>query len=620
MSRHNNAECLFDDLRREILKVDPVSFAENFLTIDGKPLKLGGGTGWKFLADIYRYVGTTAITRDSKPVVCVKGRQVGATTMATALELYFCSSGLFGHSPDRPPIRILHCFPALSHVQKFAKDKLSTMMRTSRDKYVIKQSLGFDGETGKRRIDVPEDTLTEKQFKHENKLWVDSNASDARRLQGMSLDAIFYDEVQKMNQDDIDNSKRTLTAARYGPRGQGIQLYFGTPLNKGSNFHKMWEASDKRFYHLGCVSCSHYFMLYTPGTDDWEKIWLYANIVECPKCKRPQEKIRAVENGMWIPTQEFLPGGEEPKFVGFHFNQLLIPYFHKENILKESPKVTPTNSDRIWQNEILGEFYSGLDLPMTEDEIYTYCRNINGLISFGTEHTTTNYNPKILSKPSPITFMGVDWGRKTDDPNSRGGKSFSSVVIVSASPNGVLNIENAFMLKSNDFEHKKTVIREMYRRFDIKLTIADIGDGADIVCELQKEFGGKFIGSWSSGTLVNPVKYYEEELKITCNPHVVLEELFSQMRKGKILFPWKSYEKIHWLIEHCCSMEKKTITRQGRVTSQYVKGSGPNDGLMSLMYAYLAHKFFLTKGFRVKDFKIGVKSTQPLLAYLPGIL
>ena len=216
-------------------------------------------------------------------------------------------------------------------------------------------------------------------------------------------------------------------------------------------------------------------------------------------------------------------------------------------------------------------------------------------------------------------FMGVDWGRKSDDPMSKGGKSYSSIVIVSANPSGTLQIENAFKLRSNDFEHKKSVIREMYRRFDIKIAIADIGDGADIVVELQKEFGGKFIGSLSSGSLINPVKYDPEELRIICNPHIILEELFSQMRKGRVLFPWKSYEKIHWLIEHCCSMEKQTVTRQGRVINTYIKGSGPNDGLMSLMYAYLAHKFFLTQGFKIKNHKIGAKANLPVLAHLPGV-
>lgn len=616
---HSTMEKWFEDLKKEVLKIDPVSFAENFLTIDGKPLKLGGGTGWKYLADIYRYIATKALEPDGRPVVCVKGRQVGATTMATALELYFCTSGLFGSSPDKPPIRILHCFPALALVQKFAKDKLSTMMRTSKDNYVLDRALGYDVETGKRRIDVPDDTLTEKQFDDENRLWIDSNANDAQRLHGMSLDGIFYDEVQRMNQDDIGNSKRTLTAARYGPTGEGIQLYFGTPLQRGSNFHKMWEASDKRYYHLKCADCEHYFMLYTPGSDEWESIWLYENIVECPKCQHKQDKVEAVERGKWIPSQTRLANGAETQYIGFHFNQLLIPNFHKETIMRNKPGIHPTNSERIWQNEILGEFHSGSDMPMSEEEIYKYCRNVNRKISFGIPQMPQNLNKKVITPYKSPAFMGLDWGAKNDDLSSKGGKSFSSIVVITVDKAGVAQIENAFKLKRNDFQHKKDVVNEMFRRYNIMVAVADLGFGPDIVPELQREYGGRIIGCLSSGSLINPTKYDPEELRIICNPHIMLEELFSQMRKSKILFPWQSYEHIQWLIEHCCSMEKEIRTFQGRIITRYVKGSGPNDGLMSLMYAYLAYKFFLTQGFKIKAHRINAKSKGPVLAYLPGI-
>ena len=602
------AEKWFEDLKKEVMKIDPVSFAENYLTLDGKPLKLTG-TGWRFLSDIYRYIALEAIKPTGKPVVCTKGRQVGATTMATALELYFATSGLFGNGPENPPIRILHCFPALALVQRFAKDRLSTMMRTSKDNYVLKQSLTSDEKTGKKRQDVPDDTLTEKQFKNENKLWVDSNANDAARLHGMTLDVIFYDEVQRMNQDDIGNSKRTLTAARYGPKNQGIQLYFGTPLQKGSYFYKMWEASDQRYYHLKCVNCSHYFLLYTPGSDDWEKTWLYGNIVECPSCKHHQQKEEAVEEGKWIATKTRLDNGQEPLYVGFHFNQLLIPGFTKEIILKEKPGIHPTNSDRIWKNEILGEFYSGSDLPMSEEDIHKYCRNLNKKISYG-----------IIQSDELNTFMGVDWGGKVDNPEILTGKSFSTVVVISVNKEGIINIENAFKLKKNDLEHKKDVVAEMFRRFGIKLAIADLGFGNDIVPEIQKEFGSRFLGCMSSGSLVNPYKYDPEDLRLICNPHVVLEELFANMRKSKVLFPWQSYEQLEWLVQHCTSMEKKITTVAGQVITRYVKGSSANDGLQSLMYAYLGYKYMTTRGFTLKPHQVNSKGNSPiLLAHLPGM-
>ena len=378
MGMHNApnaaAKEIFEDIKKEVLKVDPVSFCENYLKVDGRPLKLSG-TGWKFLSDVYRYIAVSALDKTGKPVVCVKGRQVGATTMAVALELYFMTSGLFGSDQDHPPMRILHCFPALNNVNKFSKTKLSPMMRSSTDDYVHKKGLAWDEELDKKKSNMPEDTQTEKLFENDNMLLIDSNGNNASRLQGLTLDAIFHDEVQRMIEDDIGNGIRTLTASNYGPIGKGIQLYFGTPLNKGSYFWKIWNASDQRYYHLGCTGCQEYFSLYTPGSDDWEDIWLHGNTIECPHCKHHMDKSSAIENGKWVATKTAMDNGDEPMYVGFHFNQFLIPYMTKEAIQQENPKYNPTKSDRIWQMEILGEFYSGSALPMTEEEIYKYCKD-----------------------------------------------------------------------------------------------------------------------------------------------------------------------------------------------------------------------------------------------------
>lgn len=606
------ANGVFGEIKRELLKFDPVAFCGHYLKVDGsKPLELNG-TGWKFLADIYRYVAVNALRKDGKPVVCVKGRQVGATTMAIALELFFTTSGLFGNSPDNPPMRILHCFPALNNVNKFAKDKLSTMMRTATDDYVKKQGLGWDEKLGKKRTDVPEDTLTEKMFKDENRIWVDSNGNNASRLQGMTLDAIFHDEVQRMLEEDIGNGIRTLTASKYGPTGKGVQLYFGTPLNKGAYFWKIWQASDQRYYYLRCVhdECKHYFTLYTPGSDDWEGIWLYGNVIQCPKCNKIMDKSDAIECGKWIATKTRMDNGEEPLYVGFHFNQFLIPYLTKEAIQAENPKYNPTKSERIWQTEILGEFYSGSALPMTEEELYKYCKNENKSVS-----------ARISKASDRMTFMGIDWGGKSE-LNESLGQSYSAVVVASVGQDGIFQIENAFKMKKNDLEYKKSVVHEMYRRFGIKITVADIGYGNDIVPDLQREYQSRFWSCLNSGTLIKPIKVIHDNLSIVCNKDLMLDDIFNAMRKSKIMFPLKdsvSFEQMNWLIEHCCSMETETKTIGGNIVNKYVKGAGPNDGLMALMYAYMAYKFFITRGFKVKKHQENTKGQGPILSYLPRV-
>src|SRR5271154_5454089 len=128
---------LFSEIKSELLKVDPVAFTENYLKLEGDSFKVSGN-GWKFMADIYRYIALKAIHPDGKPIVILKGRQVGATVMAGALDLYFTASGLFGGIGYRP-ITVLHCFPDLSRAKKFSQVKLDALIGSASHDYINRQ-------------------------------------------------------------------------------------------------------------------------------------------------------------------------------------------------------------------------------------------------------------------------------------------------------------------------------------------------------------------------------------------------------------------------------------------------------------------------------------------------
>src|SRR5271166_1742310 len=120
---------LFNKLKRQLLQIDPVAFVQEYLTLDGKPFRLMGN-GYRPFADIYRYIGIKALEPNAKPIIMVKGRQVGATTMASALEMYFMGSGLFGDG-QKPPIRVIHAFPQLELAAAYSKTKLNQMITSS---------------------------------------------------------------------------------------------------------------------------------------------------------------------------------------------------------------------------------------------------------------------------------------------------------------------------------------------------------------------------------------------------------------------------------------------------------------------------------------------------------
>lgn len=726
----------FDQIKSSFLDFDPAFFIENNLTIDGSDFKIIGN-GWKFMVDIYRYIGLQATQKSGKPVVIKKGRQVGATMMAAAIDLFFTNSGLF----HKPPIRVLHAFPSLGQVKKFSQDKLEGFVRTSKDNFISKNKLD------KNSVD----NLTMKQFK-DGTLWVDSIGEDGDRIRGMTVDAIFFDEcfpyetyieveggkiqigevfelfssgleipliksynekldifeykkiknawnrgernvieifidevsiictpehkiltdygwctainlkvgdsiissngsysvkknvtsldttymqscvydievsdnhnfivVTETNSDDLNsgivvsncqdmfataigNATKTLTAAKYGPVGQGVQVYFGTPKEKNSYFASLWDMSDQRYYHLGCKNCKETFPFYLPDDKRWMDIWVSGHTIRCPLCSCEQHKVEAIERGKWVPSRN----PDECKLVGFHINQLYIPYFTKENILNLMPENNPLQTERIFKNEVVGEFFSGAGLPITRAEIYEKCRDADRSFS------------KTISAKEKSSYLGVDWGGKDDGSDSNVGQSYSCVVILSALPDGTLLVEHAHKLRKQDFDYKKETIHEMYKRFGVKQGLSDWFFGQDVVHDLQRHYGSRFLGAQGSGNLLKPLKFREDELIVSYNKDMMVEEIFDLFRKGKIRFPWKSFEYIEWLIDHCTSMESSIKTVGGQPIKTYSKGSGPNDGLMALMYAYMAYKFDATKGFSIKPGINGNEQSapRPVLAHL----
>ncbi len=579
---------LFGQIKNSFLDYDPAYFIQNNLTLEGEPFSVLGN-GWKFMADIYRYIALQASRRSGKPVVICKGRQVGATMMAGALDLYFTNSGLF----VKPPIRVAHLFPSLTQVKKFTQDKLEGLIRSAKDDFVNANKL-----KGHNAVD----NLTMKQF-NDGTLWVDSIGADGDRIRGMTLDVAFYDEVQDMVRLAVGNSTKTLTAAKYGPVGKGVQVFFGTPKERGSFFELTWDMSDKRYYHLGCGNCDEIFPFYKTGSDSWKEIWIKGYIIRCPLCGHEQHKIGAIERGKWISSRS---SDEDYQYVGYHINQLYIPHLTREYIDDLMPQNNPNQSERIWNNEVIGEFYAGVGMPLTRAHIEMYCKDPDRAMSSRIKSRDKN------------TYLGVDWGDKTDEKSR--GQSYSCVAVLSDAGDGTLLIEHAHKLRERSPNYKRETINEMYRRFGIKQGVSDFFFGQDIVRELQLRYNDRFLGAQGSGALLNPVKYREDELMITYNKDLMIEELFDKIKRGKIRFPWKSYENMEWLIEHCTSMGTGIRNRNGQQVKTYLKGTTPNDGLMALMYAYMAWKYDVTNKFNDKPggpTKQGI--LRPVLAFAPRL-
>lgn len=409
-----------------------------------------------------------------------------------------------------------------------------------------------------------------------------------------TADVILFDEVQKTNSQAIGNALKILTTAKYGKPTKGVQVYFGTPRRKSSDFHKMWQSSSQQYYYLGCEKCEKHFPLYTPGSDEWKSIWIYGHIVRCTHCSHEQNKLEAAERGKWIALKD----SDDPdcKMIGFHINQLYMPMFSREDIDNESPGKHPINTERVYQNEVLGEFFQGDSSPITPEEIRETCAD------FGRK-----FSASIPSTNDTIAVLGIDYGARADleqlndsDNVKATGQSYSTAVVLLAKGPGLLSIEFATKFKRNDMESKRGIIDQLMRQYGIKLAVGDIGYSNDFSGELHNTYGDRYIVSRAHNKVNNHVKFSADAFpkEIVFERDFYIGEMYEQLKKGMVKFPFGDYEKIAWLIEHCASMEiKPSISRGGDPSIHYVKGSTPNDGFMALLNAYIAYKFLITKAF-----------------------
>lgn len=601
----------FEQIREKLLNLDPIHFCEKYLTLDGKKFQINKN-GYKPFADIYRYIGIKALEKDSLPVIMTKSRQVGMTTMASALEMFFMGCGLFGTAKN-PPIRVMHAYPSLDLSFFYSKSKLNNMISGS----VMSENI-IKGQKPKSYMQnlldtssPTNDSLQFKQFIGGSHLWIDSVGLDASRLRGRTCDVLFLDEVQEMSGAAIANATKILQKAQYGCTGSGIQVYFGTPKQKNSIFYDMWNKSSQQYYYLGCEKCKKHFPLYTPGSNEWENIWLYAFIVRCTHCGHEQNKLDAAERGKWVPIGD----PSNAKFIGFHINQLYMPEFSKEKVLAEKPGNSVINTERSYQNEVLGEFFSGEVGIISSEQVRDICGDPGRKFRAG-----------ISTAEDTLVFMGIDIGAKNDleqlidsDKVKTQGQSYSTAVIIAMTGPNRMSIEFATKFKRNDLASKKGLIDQLMRTYSCNLAVCDIGFANDFNEILQTEYGERFLSSQCVSKVNNHIKYDNQVFPkiIAFEKDFWIRDMYEQMKKGSVRFPLGDFEKIAWLIQHCTSMEiKPSISRTGDIMPHYVKGSSPNDGFMALLNAYIAFKFYTSNGFKIQNTINGVNPNRPPLPQL----
>jgi hypothetical protein len=591
----------FLSMQEKVLSFDPVYWIEKNLTIDSKPFNLSSGA-WKPFADIYRYVGIKSLEPSAAPMVLLKSRQTGGTVMASALELFFMGCGQFGDGNGKPAMRILHAFPEAGLAQSHSKTKLTAMIASSR--------LVDDprSKTGKSPImtmllDKGSESHQFKRFANNNYLMIDSTGVTGHRLRGKTIDMFFGDEFALITKEAANNSVRMLNQSQHGPKTKGVQVFFGTPLEQGSHFQDIWNASTQQFYYLGCEHCKKHFPFYIYGSNSWEKVWVREQIVQCPLCGWEQHKHGAQSRGKWVATRRL--GDEGVKFVGFHINQLYMPDSTKELMLAEKPESSPTNSEKAYRNEVLGEFFSGNDAPITLDQIRKAC---------GVPGKT--FYKSIDANCGKLVTIGIDYGALNaqvepgQNKKKLQGESYTCAVVLVEEQQDLFSIAYALRFPKNDFDSKMKIITELIRRYNPRQVIGDIGYGDVPGEKLQQMYGDKCVTSRAAGKLKNNITYHPDKfpIEVQFDKDVIYDKVVNILKNGMVKFPMGFEEgdelnkvndcgdKLFWLMQHCSNIDRKIVMINGLPVLKYIK-AGQTDGFAALVNAWLANQMVKTKNF-----------------------
>lgn len=532
---HDVKDALADDT---YALTDPVIFTEAFLTVsDGDkgivPFRFDkpeSGEYRNYLFQMYR---------DQHPrIVILTGRQVEKSTMARnkILADMLCNEGLTA----------LYSAPRQEQVSRFSAERVKNALRDSQGG-ILKDSILKKGK----------DTSSFIQFDSKCNMYLYSSWGDADAIRGIAAQRIYLDEIQ-----DVTAAARSVIEECLAhAHGGGQMIHFGTPKNSGSEFHRLWEVSDKKEWYVECQGCGikQKVTMNNVFKPDEEKPAYFG----CHKCKKELDRSK----GEWIAENP-----SEAKMSGYHITQLMSSWISADSILFKKA----TYSEQKFKNEVLGDFHNAYGKTLDMQDIMNATDNT---LKFHKSHAGPNY-------------MGVDWGS--------GNNSFSVITIL-----GVEKDEDdedvlvyRYVKKYNTGSYGE-IIKEIHRlkkQFNVENIVIDMGDARRQFEELLVDYPHSVSACQYVLALKTPYRWDRKTRIHTMDRSTLIEKVIDLFHKNRIVIPYDKLtvqvtDELAWLFEHLTALEAEWVEPSTHNTgyTRYTH-STPDDGYQSLCYAYLAYE------------------------------
>ena len=373
--------------------------------------------------------------------------------------------------------------------------------------------------------------ILEKEFSNRSKIYLRYAFLSADRIRGLSVNAIFVDEIQDMLWDLMPVIEEA--SSHHKDR---LFVYSGTPKTFDNTIENYWAKHSTQSEWV--IPCERHGTPNKPDTWHWnvlgvKNIGKYGPVCDrCGKLINPEHPA-----AQWV---EMNPGTKDkrPEFEGFRVCRLMVPWYWKPDKNKADPheqwNTIIRDQERYptaqFMNEVMAMSYDSGQKPLSRAEIMRLCDDD----SLMDEDAVAK-----LAMSHPL-YMGIDWGT---------GENAYTVLMVGGYTRGDTGFQIVFAKRYEgqlvDPEPQLADIDRLIRKFRCKKVVADYGMGFQPNKKLLSTFGPARIHQFqyvarSPGKIV----YKGQMHRYLVFRTPVMADVINAIKVGKIRFPsWKVFER-----------------------------------------------------------------------------
>jgi hypothetical protein len=405
--------------------------------------------------------------------------------------------------------------------------------------------------------------LLEKEFVNKSKIYLRYAFLSADRIRGLSVNALFCDEVQDLMQDLLPVIEET-TSHHKDP----LFCYSGTPKTLDNTIEVHWSRHSTQ--NEWVIPCERHGTPNNPSSWHWvilgpKNIGKFGPI--CDKCGGGIDPEHPM--AQWCTMN---PGAQ---FEGFRICRLMVPWFVKDPTkwqeILDAMERYPTAQ---FMNEVLALSYDSGEKPLSRHEVIRCCDDA---------YTNDEDQAAELGQKYDL-YAGIDW--------SGGGVTGAAytVLTVGGYVRGDVGFQLVFAKRfTGPLAEPDAMMKELIRllrKFRIKYIGVDFGGGFFPNKELTSIFGPKKVYSFHyMGKLTAKIAYKPQLHRFLAFRSLVMADIFQAIKKVKIrFFAWDKFREPF----STDLLSIRSEYNEAQKILQYIKIPGvPDDTFHSLGYALM---------------------------------